>query len=114
MALKKTVSARGSDASYFRLVAYYWDANTREASATFGLYRDKDHSDKCKHGAKIREQAVVEVAAKLRLERAKFDQYLSNDALTNADVLAQLYLAAKTEPVISDFGSDVFSDAQEG
>jgi hypothetical protein len=108
MAFIKTLTLpSGASGNYTRLITYRWDRTTKEALALFALYSSKDFAAQGK-------PPFTQFIAKLRLERAKFDQYLSNDALTNADVLAQLYLAAKTEPVISDFGSDVFSDAQEG
>ena len=49
--------------------------------------------------------------AKLWLTGAKFDEYLSNPELESPGVLAQLYSAAKAEPISCDFGSDAFADA---
>ena len=55
------------------------------------------------------------IVAKLRLSGDKFDLYLSNAALaaSDNDVVAQLYLAAKTEGVISDFGATLYADAAD-
>ena len=43
----------------------------------------------------------------------KFDQYLGNPALAQADVIAQLYVAAKVEPLACDFGANAFADAAD-
>ena len=108
MAFIKTLTLpSGAAGNYTRLITYRWDRTTKEALALFALYSSQESAAQGK-------PPFTQFIAKLRLERTKFDEYLSNDSLTNGDVLAQLYLAAKTEPVISDFGSDVFWDAHEG
>lgn len=107
MAFQKSFTLpSGVAGNYTRLVTCRWDRNAREAVALFALFVDSAAA----HNGK---QPLTPFIAKLRLEGAKFDQYLSNAALESADVLAQLYIAAKSEPVISDFGSDCFADAQE-
>jgi hypothetical protein len=105
MAFQKTLTLpSGVSGNYSRLITYRWDRSVREAMALFALYIDANAA----HSGK---QALTPFIAKLRLTDAKFDQYLSNAVLENSDVIAQLYTAAKAEPVISDFGSDVFADA---
>lgn len=107
MAFAKTFTLpSGISGNYTRLVTYRWDRNAREAVALFALYIDKPSAQSGK-------ASLTPFIAKLRLTDAKFDQYLSNAALETAEPIAQLYVAAKVEPVISDFGSDAFADAQD-
>lgn len=107
MAFQKTFTLpSGIAGNYTRLVTYRWDRSTREAVALFALFVDAS-------AAQSGKTALTPFIAKLRLEGAKFDQYLSNAVLETSDVIAQLYVAAKAEPVISDFGSDAFADATE-
>lgn len=107
MAFQKSFTLpSGISGNYTRLITYRWDRNTREAVALFALFVDSTAA----HAGK---QSLTPFIAKLRLEAEAFDRYLSNTALENTDVLAQLYLAAKTEQVISDFGPDAFADAQD-
>jgi hypothetical protein len=123
MALIKSIALpTGVTAEYFRLVGFRWDRNAREASAQFALYKDA--------ATAAAGQPLVPVAAKLRLERLSFDEYLSPSALSAADddVVAQLYNAAKdacdefadnevmnpAAHVVSDLGQGVFADAQDG
>ena len=107
MALQKTLTLpSGVAGNYSRLVTYRWDRSTREAVALFALYLDAAAAGSGK-------QPVTPWIAKLRLTGDKFDLYLSNTALEDHDVIAQLYTAAKAEPVASDFGDNVFSDATD-
>lgn len=107
MAFEKTFTLpSGISGNYTRLVTCRWDRNTREAVALFALFVDAAAAQ----GGKT---ALTPFIAKLRLTDSKFDQYLSNAVLETSDVLAQLYIAAKAEPVISDFGTDAFADATE-
>ena len=106
MAFQKTfVLPSGVSGNYTRLVAHRWDRQTREAVAFFALYVDASAASSGK-------AALTPFIAKLWLTGDKFDQYVGNPALESTDVLAQLYVAAKAEPVSSDFGSDAFVDAQ--
>lgn len=105
MAFQKSFTLNsGASGNYSRLTTYRWDRSVREAVALFALYLDAS-------AAQTGKQPLVPYIAKLRLTDAKFDQYLGNAVLDNHDVIAQLYLAAKAEPVISDFGSNCFADA---
>lgn len=107
MAFEKTFTLpSGVSGNYTRLVTYRWDRGAREAVALFALFVDAS-------AAQSGKTALTPFIAKLRLNDAKFDQYLSNAVLETSDVIAQLYVAAKAEPVISDFGSDAFADATE-
>lgn len=107
MAFQKSFTLQsGVTGNYTRLITYRWDRQTREALALFALFLDANAAQ----GGK---QSLTPFIAKLRLDGAKFDQYLSNAVLETSDVISQLYLAAKAEPVISDFGSDAFADAQD-
>jgi len=134
MAYNKRVQTRGVEASYFRLIAFRWDAQTREASALFSLYVDKAHSDRSKPSvpAAERDRPLIDIAAKLRVSGDAFDQYLSPEALqqgaanVGSDIVAHLYAAAKdasklkvdesvTNPqlhIVSDFGHDLFATAR--
>jgi hypothetical protein len=132
MAFSKNITARGAQGGYLKLVAYRWDAIAREASATFALYVNKAHADRCLV-AGSNERALVETAAKLRLSGDGFDEYLAAAALrSNAqsnggDVVGRLYQAAKeasrrrvmagrSDPglvVVSDFGADLFAAAAD-
>lgn len=107
MAFQKTFTlTSGVVGNYSRLVTYRWDRATREAVALFALYLDATaaHEEK---------RPLTAYIAKLRIVGDKFDLYLSNAALSDHDVIAQLYLAAKAEPLSCDFGSDAFADAQD-
>lgn len=105
MAFQKTlILPSGVSGNYSRISSFSWDRSVREASATFALYVDAAAASSGK-------AALVPVIAKLRLSGAKFDQYLGNSTLVGQDILGQLYLAAKAEPVSCDFGDDVFTNA---
>lgn len=107
MALQKTFTlASGVSGNYIRLTANRWDRQAREAVGWFALYVDAA-------AAQSGKQALTPFIAKLWLQGAKFDQYLSPAALESSDVLAQFYVAAKAEPISCDFGSDAFADAQD-
>lgn len=105
MAFQKTFTlSSGVSGNYTRLITYRWDRSTREAVALFALYVSAQAAQEGK-------QALTPYIAKLRLSGAKFDQYLGNSVLTDHDAIAQLYVAARAEPVSCDFGSDAFADA---
>lgn len=105
MAFQKTLTLpSGVAGNYSRLTTYRWDRASREAVALFALYLDAAAASSGK-------QPLTPWIAKLRLTGDKFDQYLSNAELADHDVIAQLYAAAKNEPVVCDFGADVFADA---
>lgn len=131
MAFSKPLNTRGTVGGYIRPVAFRLDDNTRELSVLFGLYVDKAHSDRCKPGAEPRDQALVDVVAKLRVSGERYDAAFGSAARTaaaqgGADIVAMIYDAAKAvskgrkksdrdDPeaqVISDFGPDVFADAR--
>ena len=105
MALQKTFTLpSGISGNYIRLVAHRWDRAARESSALFALYVDAA-------AAQSGKAPMTPWIAKLWLRDAKFDQYLSNAELTSPGILAQLYVAAKAEPLSCDFGSDALADA---
>lgn len=107
MALQKNLTLpSGVSGNYTRLITYRWDRGTKEAVALFALFVDSA-------AAQSGKQPLTPFIAKLRLTAAKFDQYLGTAVLQDNDVLAQLYVAAKAEPVSSDFGSNVFADATD-
>jgi hypothetical protein len=122
MALEKTINLpSGVSGNYHRMVAFTWERGTRQASAHFALYKDA--------ATAIAGEPLRPIVAKLRLSGEKFDEYLSAAALAAADgdVVAQLYLAARAvsaayaaEPatemaahMVSDFGRDVYADAED-
>lgn len=105
MALQKTfILPSGISGNYIRLVAHRWDRAAKESSAFFALYVDAA-------AAQSGKAPLTPWIAKLWLRGDKFDQYLSNADLTSPGILAQLYVAAKAEPLSCDFGSDAFADA---
>jgi hypothetical protein len=105
MALQKTFTLpSGISGNYIRLVAHRWDRAARESSALFALYVDSA-------AAQSGKAPLTPWIAKLWLRDAKFDQYLSNAELSTPGILAQLYVAAKAEPLSCDFGSDALADA---
>ena len=105
MALQKTFTLpSGISGNYIRLVAHRWDRAAKESSALFALYVDAA-------AAQSGKAPLTPWIAKLWLRGDKFDQYLSNEDLTSPGILAQLYVAAKAEPISCDFGSDAFADA---
>lgn len=107
MALQKTFTMpSGVSGNYIRLIAHRWDRNAREAVAWFALYVDAA-------AAQSNKQPLSPFIAKLWLQGAKFDQYLDNAELASPGILAQLYVAAKAEPISCDFGSNAFADAQD-
>jgi hypothetical protein len=107
MAFQKTFTLpSGVSGNYVRLIAHRWDRAARECSALFALYVNAT-------AAQTGKDALTPWIAKLWLRGAKFDQYVGNTALETSDVLAQLYVAAKAEPLSCDFGSDAFADAQD-
>ena len=105
MAFQKTLTLpSGVSGNYIRLISHRWDRQAREAVAWFALYVDAT-------AAQSGKQPLTPFIAKLWLQGAKFDQYLNNAELASPGILTQLYIAAKAEPVSSDFGSDVLADA---
>ena len=98
MALQKTIALpSGVSGNYIRLTSYRYDRSTLEASAIFALYLDAAHAQ---DGADY----LVPVIAKLRLSGAKFTEYLGAAALADHQVAAQLYVAAKVEPLLAGGG----------
>lgn len=107
MGLQKTFTLpSGVSGNYIRLTAHRWDRQTREAVAWFSLYVDAAAATSGK-------APLTPFVAKLWLTGAKFDQYLSPVALESSGVLAQLYTAARAEPISCDFGSGAFADAHD-
>ena len=105
MALQKSFTLpSGISGNYIRLVAHRWDRAAKESSALFALYVDAA-------AALSGKAPLTPWIAKLWLRGDKFDEYLSNAELTSPGILAQLYVAAKAEPISCDFGSDAFADA---
>lgn len=100
MALQKTISLpNGASGNYVRVGTYAIDRLTREASIQFML-----------HGsaalAASAPDAPLCMIAKLRLNGAKFDEYLSSEALAavGQNIVEQLYVAAKAEPLLAGGG----------
>jgi len=105
MAFQKTfVLPSGISGNYTRLTAHRWDRQAREAVAWFALYVDAA-------AAASGKSSLTPFIAKLWLTGNKFDQYVGSAALKSEDILAQLYVAAKAEPISCDFGSNAFADA---
>jgi hypothetical protein len=104
MAFKKTLTLQsGVSGEYIRVAAFRWDRAAREASVLFSLYRDASTA--------AAGQALVPIVAKLRLDGPKFEQWLGNATLGNA--LQRIYQAARSEPLVSDHGPELFGDAED-
>lgn len=107
MALQKTIQlSTGEAGDYIRMTSFRWDRGARDASAMFALFKSS-------HAAASGATPQVPIIAKLRLRDAKFDQYLGTAALDQGSVVAQLYAAARAEPVVSDYGPAVLADATD-
>jgi len=103
MALQKNFTRYGFTANYIRLTTISrLDYNTREAVAWFGIFKDASQPE-----------ALIGDAFRLTLSGADFDFYLAKSVLAEADVLAQLYLAARAMPVGSWAGSVSLADAKD-
>lgn len=102
MAFKKTITLpNGVEVEYFRIDQIaLWDRLERTASFRVAAY--KNQSTAARGGDPVRG-----CVAKIRLSGADFD-------LIGADKVAGAYVAAKNgKGVISDFGADVFKDAED-
>ena len=106
MAFQKTFTLRsGAQGNYTRLITYRVDRMTREAVGLFSLFVDSTAA----HAGK---DPLTPWIAKLRVTGDVFDAYFSSAAL-DTDTMANFYRAAKAEPMISDFGDDLFWSAQD-
>jgi hypothetical protein len=104
MAFKRNLTLQsGVSGEYIRVAAFRWDRAAREASVLFSLFRDASTA--------AAGQPLVPIVAKLRLEGAKFDEWLANANLGNA--LQRIYQAARSEPLVSDYGQDLFGAAED-
>ena len=104
MAFQKTFTLRsGAQGNYTRLITYRVDRMTREAVGLFSLFVDSAAA----HSGK---EPLTPWIAKLRVTGDAFDRYFSS-AAPDADTMANFYRAAKAEPMVSDFGGALFSDA---
>jgi len=99
MALIKNLIHPASKATGSYIIPVEWRISrlNRECVARFGLFKDAAHAAEA--GA-----VPVALVAKLRLLGADFDRYFG-PSVVNRDQIAQLYRAAKSEAVISDFGA---------
>lgn len=96
MALQLPVTLpNGAEGNYLRIGIYEWNRQGRSAYAELALFKDATQ-------AALAPRFPLAVVAILNLRNASFDTYLSNAALASAsgDVLAQLYAAAKVEPLL--------------
>ncbi len=129
MAFQKQLYRHGVSASYLRPTAIRFDDNTQELSAIFSLFIDKSHSDRSKPtvAANERDSALVPVAAKFRATGQAYESAFGSSARKGKDIVALIYQEAKAASaaakanarpisagavVISDFGPDVFADAE--
>lgn len=113
MALKKIITLRDTTTgSYIRLDGFRWNRTARDASADFVLFATPAAAEA--GATPLLNGAVIAV---LRLSGAKFDQYLSNEALGGHEIAEQLYAAAKAEPALLDAGGGLtaitFADAED-
>lgn len=100
MALQKSITLpNGATGNYIRLGPYFVDPLVKEASAQLMLHTNAAYA------ASAPEMPLCMIA-KLRLQGAKFDEYLANSVL-NVDgvtLAGKLYEAAKAEPIIAGGG----------
>lgn len=105
MALEKSITLPSTAVgNYLRIVAVRMDGNVRECSAQIDLYASEAAAKT--PGADPHRSAIY----MLRLEGAKFDQWVGKAALATAaqagrDLYGQLYSAAKVEPLKCALGN---------
>ena len=115
MAFNKTFTyPNGLSGNYVQIGGYRHDRRTRSASFHFDLFASAAHATAAPTSA------IRPIIAKLRLEGAKFDEWVSNEALASAGqtLLQRAYAAARVEPMLCDFPpaagqQTVFSDATD-
>lgn len=117
MALQKSFTLpHGVTADYVKIAYAPADYVGKRISVHFALYLSATQA------AANPAAPLVPIFAKLRLEGAKFDQYLATAVLALSDAedpfRASLYAAAKAESVICDFPPgdgqpNVFADAED-
>ena len=97
MALQRTFTRHGFSADYLHFFRFdELDHDNRRCVAIFSLWKDA-----ATYATEPRSPWVPR-AVRLILTGDKFDQYVSKDALAGPptkDITAQVYLAAKSEPV---------------
>jgi len=114
MALLKTCIARGTTAEYFRIEALKYDRARKEISAWLNLYVDAAHAAAVKVAPIKANLAVDENIANVRLLGADFDAYFETGTADDDKLVQQTYNAMKAGVgVISDLGSDFFTDAAD-
>lgn len=104
MALQKSITLpNGSVGNYIRLTQIAYDRTTKEASACLMLFTSAAYA------ASAPDQPLGQIA-KLRLQGAKFDEYLSTAALAAMPtpgpdpMRTALYNAAQAEPILPGMG----------
>ena len=104
MALQKIIALPNSaSGNYIKVGAFTWDVLTRESSCHLMLFASAA-------AAASAPAAPLAMIGKLRLNGAKFDQYLSTAALAALPspgpdpIRDQLYAAAKAEPLVPGAG----------
>jgi hypothetical protein len=114
MAFQKTFIKHGVPCNYVKIGYVAPNYVTREITVHFALYYSAEAA------AADPKAPLVPILAKLRLKAAKFEQWLSAEAIAANSAedpfRGQLYAAAKAEPIDCDFRpaegqATVFSDA---
>lgn len=109
MSLKKPTPIPGGYTAEFWSINFYerLDYSAKKAVIIFSLWRDQ--------AAYEAKETPLERAGRLVLEGDKFDEYLAKEVLKTSerDINAQIYAAAKVEPVDFWFAraSDFLADA---
>jgi len=103
MALQKTITLpNGAVGNYIQLVTAAADYSAKYVPVEFALFMDAAHA------VSNPTNPLCPLIAKMRLDGAKFDQYISTVALAaiTADdpFRASLYAAAKAEPLLAGGG----------
>ncbi|PTX95779.1 hypothetical protein [Opitutus sp. ER46] len=105
MALQKSITLpNGATGDYIHISEYARDVDNRYVSCHLNLFTSAAH-----YASQPAPKQPICLIAKLRLSGAKYDAYLSTAALaavadTEDAVRAQLYVAAKVEPLIAGGG----------
>ena len=111
MAFSKNITLpNGTSGNYIRVGSYRWERLTSEASAQFLLYASQAQ-------AEAAPSSPICLIAVLRLNGAKFADYLSSAALeaSGKTILGAIYLAAKKEPLNAggELTAISFTDAED-
>lgn len=108
MALKKYFKhpVKNFAGEYVSIISLRWEKGIREASAVLGLFENASH-------AKTPNAEPCGMFGKVRIAGDVFEQYRQASLTDGSNQEQQLYIAAKAGHLISDFGAQSLSDAED-